>query len=84
MNISIFGLGYVGCISLGCLAENGHQVTGVDINEHKVNLIKHGKPTVIEKDIDTIIKHNHEKGRINATMNSKEAVKDSDAAIICV
>ena len=53
--ISIFGLGYVGCVSLGCLAQNGHNVIGVDVNQNKIDLINKGKPTIIEKDIDNII-----------------------------
>jgi len=84
MNIAIFGLGYVGCISLGCLAENGHHVIGVDVNTHKVSLVNQAKPTVIEKDIDEIIKRNFDLERIRATTRPGEAVLQSDAALICV
>jgi GDP-mannose 6-dehydrogenase len=82
--ISIFGLGYVGCVSLGCLAQNGHQVIGVDVVQHKVDLINKGKPTIIEKDIDTIIEEQHKAGRISATTDNIQAVKDTDVSIICV
>lgn len=84
MNISIFGLGYVGCISLGCLAKNGHNVIGVDVNEHKVKVVNKAKPTVIEKNINVIIKESYDKGRIKATIDSFVAVSESEAAIICV
>lgn len=83
-NISIFGLGYVGCVSLGCLAKNGHKVIGVDVVQHKVDLINQGKPTIIEKDIDTIIAEGHKAGRISATTDQVEAVKNTDVSIICV
>jgi GDP-mannose 6-dehydrogenase len=84
MNISIFGLGYVGCVSLGCLANNGHKVIGVDINDFKVSLINSGQPTIVEKDIDRIIKEQFDQGKISATTDAKHAVINSDISIICV
>lgn len=84
MKISIFGLGYVGCVGLGCLARNGHTVIGVDVNEVKVDLINRGLPTIVEKDIDTIIKEEFDKGKISATKDSKFAILNSEVSIICV
>jgi GDP-mannose 6-dehydrogenase len=84
MEISVFGLGYVGCVSLGCLAQDGHNVIGVDINKEKVNLINQGKPTIIEKSIDKIIEDQYKNGRVKATDNYKEAVLATDISIICV
>lgn len=84
MKISIFGLGYVGCVSLGCLAKNGHQVVGVDINSYKVELINDGLPTIVEKDIDKIINEEFKKGKISATTSAFDAVKESSLSIICV
>ena len=84
MNISIFGLGYVGCVSLGCLAKNGHHIIGVDVVDNKINLINKGKPTIIEKDIDIIIENQWREGRVSATKNYSEAVAKTDVSIICV
>jgi GDP-mannose 6-dehydrogenase len=84
MKISIFGLGYVGCVSLGCLAKNGHEVVGVDVSDFKVDLINKGQPTIQEKDIDNIIKEGFEKGSISATPCAEEAVHNTELSIICV
>lgn len=84
MKISIFGLGYVGCVSLACLSENGHKAIGVDVIPHKNNLINEGKATIIEKDIDELIESNWKKGRISSTLDFKEAVMQSEISIICV
>lgn len=84
MEISIFGLGYVGCVSLGCLAKNGHQVIGVDIHQQKVDLINKGLPTIVEKDIDTIIAEEFKNGKIRATNDANDAVSNSEISIICV
>jgi GDP-mannose 6-dehydrogenase len=84
MNISIFGLGYVGCVSLGCLAQDGHSVVGVDISKEKVDLINHGKTTIIESKIDKIIAEQFKQQRIQATNDYKKAVLETDVSIVCV
>ncbi|HCM59954.1 MAG TPA: GDP-mannose dehydrogenase [Bacteroidales bacterium] len=84
MDISIFGLGYVGCVTAGCLARHGHRVTGVDINEAKVKMIESGIPTIVEKDIIKLISSGVSSGQIYATTDAGEAVKRSDVSIICV
>lgn len=84
MNISIFGLGYVGCVGLGCLAQNGHRVIGVDLAPAKVNAINSGKASIVENEIDTIIAEQYRLGTISATSDALEAVKDTDVSFICV
>jgi GDP-mannose 6-dehydrogenase len=84
MNISIFGLGYVGCVSLGCLAKNGHNIIGVDVSEVKTELINSGKPTIIEKDIDVLISEGVKNGKIQATTDYEYAILNSDISIIAV
>lgn len=84
MRISIFGLGYVGCVSLGCLAKNGHEVIGVDVSPTKVNQINNGLPTIIEKDIDAIIAEQFEAGNICATTDFKKAILHTEVSIIAV
>lgn len=84
MKISIFGIGYVGCVSLGCLAQNGHQLIGVDVDINKTNLINRGQPTIVEKDIDIIIEQQFKNKRISATLDYKKAIKETEISIICV
>jgi GDP-mannose 6-dehydrogenase len=84
MNISVFGLGYVGCVSLGCLAQNGHNLIGVDINQTKVDSINKGIPTIIENKIDEIINKHYNTNRIKATSDYIRAIKQTEISIICV
>ncbi|MDO5340877.1 MAG: nucleotide sugar dehydrogenase [Bacteroidia bacterium] len=84
MNISIFGLGYVGCVGMGCLAAKGHNVVGVDVSEEKIRLINDGKPTIVEKDIDVLIEKAHREGMIKATNDYVSAVKDTEISFLCV
>jgi GDP-mannose 6-dehydrogenase len=84
LKISIFGLGYVGCVSVGCLSKMGHDVIGVDINEEKVSMINNGNATIIEKDIEKLINNGWQKKRISATTDAIGAVRNSDISFICV
>jgi len=84
MNISIFGLGYVGCVSLGCMAQDGHTVIGIDVSREKVDMINQGKPTIVEAKIDEIIAEQFKKGRIRATQDYHESVAQTDISIVCV
>ncbi len=84
MNISIFGLGYVGCVGAACLAKLGHQVIGVDVNQNKVDLMNAGKPTIIEEGIAELCKEAHDKGLMSATTVAAEAVMKTDISFIVV
>ena len=84
MRISIMGLGYVGAVSAGCLANDGHTVVGVDPNQTKIDLINRGVSPIVEKDIDEIIRTQVGQGRLRATADVAEAVRDTDISLICV
>ena len=84
MRISVFGLGYVGAVSAGCLAREGHQVIGVDSEPAKVDLINAGRTPIIEKDIGGIIERNVREGRLSATADVAAAVAASDLIMVCV
>jgi GDP-mannose 6-dehydrogenase len=84
VRISIFGLGYVGAVSAGCLANDGHDVIGVDPNQTKVDLINKGITPIIEKDIGEMIAKTAATGKLRATTDVREAVMGSDISLICV
>lgn len=84
MRISIMGLGYVGAVSAGCLADDGHTVIGVDSNQTKIGLLNEGVSPIVEKDIDEIIRTQVANGTLRATSNVSEAIRDSEITLICV
>jgi GDP-mannose 6-dehydrogenase len=84
MNISLFGLGYVGVVSAACLAEDGHSVLGVDPLASKVDMINRGQSPIVEKDIGPMVEKQVALGRLRATRQAGEAVQWSDLSMVCV
>jgi GDP-mannose 6-dehydrogenase len=84
MNLSVFGLGYVGCVSAACFAKEGHNVTGVDVSAGKVEIINSGRSPIVESGIGELINEVVASKRLRATTDAKEAVNSSDASLICV
>jgi len=82
--ISVFGLGYVGCVSSACLAREGHTVIGVDVNPDKVGLVNSGRPTIVEHGIAELVQTEVESGRLRATCDVDDAVLRSDVSLVCV
>jgi GDP-mannose 6-dehydrogenase len=84
LKISVFGLGYVGTVTAGCLADDGHEITGVDLSQTKVQLINSGKSPIIEADIGEIIASAARAGRLRATDDQTQAVRDTELSFVCV
>jgi GDP-mannose 6-dehydrogenase len=84
LKVSVFGLGYVGTVSAGCLAQSGHEVIGVDPVATKVDLINQGQSPIIEAEINEIIASAVKSGRIRATQDATQAILDTELSFICV
>ncbi len=84
MKISIFGMGYVGTVSAGCLAHEGHELIGVDPVPAKVALINAGQSPIIEADIGELIADTVKTGRLRATCDHDEAVRQTELSFVCV
>jgi len=84
VKISVFGLGYVGAVSCGCLPELGHEVVGVDTNPHKVQQINAGQSPVVEEKINELIEAAVQRGALRATLELEDAVLNSEVSLISV
>ena len=84
MRVSVFGLGYVGSVSAANFAADGHEVVGVDVHPEKVRAINEGRSPIVEPGLGELLEEGRNTGRLRATTNTEEAVRDTDLSLICV
>ena len=83
-NVSIFGAGYVGCVTAACLARDGHSVRAVDVNENKIRTIAAGRSPIREPGLEELIAQQVAQGSLIPTTDAKQAIAESDIAMIAV
>jgi GDP-mannose 6-dehydrogenase len=84
MKVAVFGLGYVGSVTAACLAANGHDVWGVDVDTAKVDPITEGHSPVVEPGLDELVAEGVTAGRLHATTDPRLALDGADVSLICV
>ena len=84
MNVSVFGLGYVGCVSAASFAGDGHHVIGVDVNQGKVDAVNAGRSPIVEPGLEELLAQNVADGRLRATTDTASAIRDTDVSLLCV
>ena len=84
MNISIFGLGYVGTVTAVCLSKYCHTVIGVDLNQYKVDCINQGISPIIEPGVDELLRKVLSERKLSATTNVQDAVMSTEVSLVCV
>jgi GDP-mannose 6-dehydrogenase len=84
MRVAIFGLGYVGSVSAACLASAGHDVVGVDVDPHKLSLIRSGRPPVSEPGLDELLGRAVAAGTLTVTADTAAAIQGAEVSLVCV
>ncbi|PYB81212.1 MULTISPECIES: UDP-glucose/GDP-mannose dehydrogenase family protein [Pseudomonas] len=84
MNISIFGLGYVGAVCAGCLSARGHQVLGVDVAQAKIDMINQGRSPIVEPGLEQLLLDGVRQGRLRGTTDVQAAILATELSLLCV
>jgi GDP-mannose 6-dehydrogenase len=83
-SVSVFGLGYVGCVSAACLASRGHRTIGVDVNPDKMECLRQGRAPVVEAEIGDLTARVVAAGDLKVMADAHEAVTSTDISLVCV
>ncbi|WP_042010584.1 NAD-binding protein [Aeromonas fluvialis] len=84
MRVVVFGIGYVGLVQAAVLAEMGHQVTCVDVDDNKVACLKEGIIPIFEPGLAPMVQANHQAGRLHFTTDVAEGVAFAELIFIAV
>lgn len=84
MRVSVFGLGYVGTVSAASFAADGHHVVGVDVNADKVASVNAGRSPIVEPGLDDLLARATSEGRLRATTDTSDAIRDTEVSLLCV
>ena len=84
MRVSVLGMGYVGAVSAACLARDGHEVMGVDLDADKLRLIASGSAPIVEEGIQELMSEVVTSGRLKVGADAALAVRESDVSFVCV
>jgi len=84
MQVSVFGIGYVGAVSAACLARDGHELVAVDSSRSKVDTINAGESPIVEKGLSALIRQAVQAGRLRATTDAAAAVAETSLSLVCV
>ena len=84
MKVSVFGLGYVGCVTAACMAKTGNTVIGVELQPEKVAIVNSGAAPFMEPGLSDLIAEQVKRGVLSATSDPDAAVKQTEMSLICV
>jgi GDP-mannose 6-dehydrogenase len=84
VKVSVFGLGYVGCVSAASFAGDGHEVVGVDVNADKVAAINAGRSPIVEPGLDELLGRGAAERKLRATVDTGEAIRSTEVSLLCV
>ena len=84
MKVAVVGLGYVGSVTAACLAANGHDVWGVDVDAAKVSDVSAGRSPVAEPGLDALVAEVVASGFLHATTSCYQALEQAEVSLVCV
>jgi UDPglucose 6-dehydrogenase len=78
MNITVFGLWHLGCVTAACTAASGNRVVGLDLDQKVITDLQEGKPPISEPGLTDLIAQETRSGRLSFTTDTVAALRDTE------